>query len=475
MPQSRIELNGSNFIHSDERHGTARSLFWPWAAGNVSFLALSYGSFFLGFGISFWQATFAAVIGTVGSFLLVGISSLAGKRASAPTLTLSRAAFGVKGNLFPGLLSYLIFVGWETVLVSLATLAFQTVFMRSGHINQNVSAVIGFLIAAGLTIFGGVLGFKTIMRLQRILTTATIILTVGYIALTAHSINWNTVSQIHHGNGQAFIGAIIFGITGIGLGWVNSAADYSRYLPRNTSSSSVVGWTVFGASIVPVLLVIYGSALAGSSATLNEKIAGDPIGALTTLLPTWYLIPFALVAVLGLIGGSILDLYSSGIALVTIGLPVKRHIAASIDGAIMALGTIYIVWIKKDFFGPFQGFLITLGVPIAVWSAIFVADVLLRKKDYAEDELFNPSGRYGAWNIRSIGLLVVGSIVGWGFVTNTFASWLSWQGYFMGAIGGKSGSWAYANVGIIFALVIGFLGHILLSRKEIRKQEGRNG
>jgi purine-cytosine permease-like protein len=347
--------------------------------------------------------------------------------------------------------------------------------MRIGHINQNVSAVIGFLIAAGLTIFGGVLGFKTIMRLQRILTTATIILTVGYIALTAHSINWNTVSQIHHGNGQAFIGAIIFGITGIGLGWVNSAADYSRYLPRNTSSSSVVGWTVFGASIVPVLLVIYGSALAGSSATLNEKIAGDPIGALTTLLPTWYLIPFALVAVLGLIGGSILDLYSSGIALVTIGLPVKRHIAASIDGAIMALGTIYIVWIKKDFFGPFQGFLITLGVPIAVWSAIFVADVLLRKKDYAEDELFNPSGRYGAWNIRSIGLLVVGSIVGWGFVTNTFASWLSWQGYFMGAIGGKSGSWAYANVGIIFALVIGFLGHILLSRKEIRKQEGRNG
>jgi uncharacterized protein YneF (UPF0154 family) len=45
----------------------------------------------------------------------------------------------------------------------------------------------------------------------------------------------------------------------------------------------------------------------------------------------------------------------------------------------------------------------------------------------------------------------------------------------MGAIGGKSGSWAYANVGIIFALVIGFLGHILLSRKKIRKQEGRNG
>jgi uncharacterized membrane protein len=77
--------------------------------------------------------------------------------------------------------------------------------------------------------------------------------------------------------------------------------------------------------------------------------------------------------------------------------------------------------------------------------------------------------------MRSTTLLVIGSIVGWGFVTNTFASWLSWQGYFMSLIGGKTGLWAFANVGIIFALVIGFLGHILLSRKEIRKQEGRNG
>ena len=46
-----VELNGINFISERERKGMARSLFWPWAAGNVSLLALSYGSFFLGFGI----------------------------------------------------------------------------------------------------------------------------------------------------------------------------------------------------------------------------------------------------------------------------------------------------------------------------------------------------------------------------------------------------------------------------------------
>ena len=469
-----LEINGTNFIAQNERSGSARSLFWPWAAANVSLLALSYGSFFLGFGISFWQATFAAIIGTIASFFLVGISSLAGKRANAPTMTISRAAFGVKGNVVPGFLSYLIFVGWETVLVALATLATETVLTRVGNIEPNVSRVIGFSIASGLTIVGGVLGFKVIMRIQKFLTLLTIALTAGYIALTAHLVNWDSVSAIPSGNVQAFLGALIFAITGIGLGWVNCAADYSRYLPRSVSSRGVVGWTVFGASIVPITLVIYGSMLAGSSKDLADKIGMDPIGALTTLVPTWYLIPFAAVAILGLIGGAILDLYSSGLALISVGVPVKRHVAASIDAVIMALGTIYIVWIAKDFFGPFQGFLITLGVPIAAWSAIFVADVFMRKQDFKEEDLFNPKGIYGSWNLRSLSLVAVGAIVGWGFVTNTFAGWLSWQGYFMGFIGGKDGPWAYSNVGVIFALVIGFFGHILLSRKVIARQESQS-
>lgn len=464
-----LELNGINFISESERKGSPRSLFWPWAAANVSFLALSYGSFFLGFGISFWQATAAAVIGTIGSFLLVGVSSLAGKRANAPTMTLSRAAFGVNGNKVPGFLSYLIFVGWETVLVSLATLASETVFTRVGNIDPDLSRLLGFFLAGGLTVIGGVLGFQVIMRLQKFLTISTLILTFGYIALTIDSVDWAKVSAIPNGTTQGFIGALIFGITGIGLGWVGCAADYSRYLPRSSSGKSVVIWTVFGASIVPIILVIYGSLLAASSDELNNLVASDPIGALTTLLPTWYLIPFALVAILGLIGGAILDLYSSGLTLVSIGVPVKRHIAASIDGLIMTIGTIYLVWFASDFFVPFQGFLITLGVPVAVWSAIFVADVLMRN-NYAESELFNPKGRYGSWNFKSIGLVIFGSIIGWGFVTNSSADFLSWQGYLLQPIGGKDGSWAYANLGVIFALIIGFFGHLLISGKKIRQQ-----
>ena len=466
-----LEINGTNTIQESERKGSARSLFWPWAGANVSLLALSYGSFFLGFGISFRQATWAAIIGTICSFFLVGISSLAGKRSNAPTMVLARASFGVKGSILPGFLSYCIFVGWETVLVSLATLATGTVFSRIGGVDQNIALILGFVIAVSLTVFGGVLGFGVIMRLQKILTLVTVAMTVVYIVLTVDSVNWSAVTAIKDGSTQGFIGALIFGITGIGLGWVNCAADYSRYLPRSVSSKAVVGWTVFGASIVPIILVIYGAALSSSSKDLSDAIAMDPIGALTSLLPTWFLIPFALIAILGLVGGAILDLYSSGLALVSIGVPIKRHQAAIIDALIMLAGCVYIVWIADNFFYPFQGFLITLGVPVAVWSAIFVADVIMRKKAYIEKDLYDAHGVYGSINKGSIALMAIGTVVGWGFVTNTFASWLSWQGYFLGVIGGKEGPWAFANVGVVLALVIGFVGHILLSFRKIQAQE----
>ena len=467
----QLELNGTNVISESERSGEAQSLFWPWCGANVSLLALSYGAFFLGFKISFIQATIAAILGTVLSFLLVGVSSLAGKKSNAPTMVLSRAAFGVKGNIVPGFLSYLIFVGWETVLVSLATLATGTVFLRVGHIDRNTAMIAGFLVSIVLTVFGGVLGHAIIMRLQKWLTLITVAATIIYIGLTLDEVHWSAVFNIKQGSAAGFIGALIFGATGIGLGWVNSAADYSRYLPRNVSSKSVIGWTVFGASIVPIIMVIYGAALAGSSEDLFGEIASDPIGALTTLLPTWFLIPFAFIAILGLVGGAILDLYSSGLTLISIGLPVKRYVAASIDSVIMVAGTIYLVWIADDFFFPFQGFLITLGVPIAAWSAIFVADVLMRSKSYDESDLFNEQGRYGQWNYSSLNLMAIGSIVGWGFVTNPFASWLSWQGYFLEIFGGKTGPWAGANLGVAFALLIGFFGHIFLSRTAIKKQE----
>ena len=470
----QIESNGINVITDAERKGHPRDLFWPWFAANISVLGLSYGAFLLAFGISFWQAVVVGVVGIIVSFLLCGFIAIAGKRGSAPTMVLSRAAFGVRGNKLPTVISWLLTVGWETILMILAVLAIATVFGHLGWPSGTATKVIALIVVVGLTIFGGVMGFDLIMRMQTAITIITGVLTVMFIILVAGKIHWSTVSALPAGSVESLIGGLVFMMTGFGLGWVNVAADYSRYLPRRSSSTGVAGWTTFGGAVAPIVLVVFGLLLAGSSKALSASIANDPIGALTVLLPTWFLIPFAIVAVLGLIGGAVLDIYSSGLALLSLGLRVPRYVAALIDGTVMTLGTIYVVFIAGHFFGQFEGFLITLGVPIAAWCGVMLADIALRRRDYAEAELYNPSGRYGDIRWFPVGLVIVSTVIGWGLVTNSLAGWLTWQGYLLGpfGLGGKGGAWAFANLGVLVALVLGFVAQWVYGRSSVRAQEG---
>jgi nucleobase:cation symporter-1, NCS1 family len=467
-----IERNGINVISEAERKGNPRDLFWPWCASNISVLGLSYAAFVLFFGLSFWQALIASVVGTIVSFFLVGLVSLAGKRGSAPTMALSRASFGVHGNALPSFVSYLVLVGWETVLVALSTLATATVFDQLGWSSGDVTKVVAFLVVAALIVGAGVLGFDLIMRVQRWLTYATVVMTVGYIALTVDEVDFGKVGDLPSGNWKAQVGALVLMMTAFGLSWVNSAADYSRYLPRSASNRGVVGWTTFGGAVAPVILVVYGLLLIGSRPDLIDPIASDPIGALATLLPDGFLLIYVIVAVAGLVAGAVLDIYSSGLTLLTLGVPLPRWGAAFLDGVIMILGSIYIVWIADDFLGPFQGFLITLGVPIASWCGVFLADLALRRRDYDDVALFDPDGRYGSFNWVSIGLMVISTVVGWGLVVGTVKEF-DWEGYLLDplGLGGKSGDWAYANLGIAFALVFSFVGYYLLCAWRVREQE----
>ena len=183
--------------------------------------------------------------------------------------------------------------------------------------------------------------------------------------------------------------------------------------------------------------------------------------------------PFIIVAVLGLVGGAVLDIYSSGLALLSAGLPAPRWFAALDRRHGDDPRHIYVVFVADDFLGQFIGFLTTLGVPVAAWCGVMLADVALRRGPYDDADLYRASGRYG--DIRWLPVLVVlGShFVGWGLVTNASASWLDWQGYLLGpfGLGGKQGAWAGANLGVLFALVVSFGVTWALSRAAVRRQE----
>ncbi|WCD93855.1 purine-cytosine permease family protein [Microbacterium sp. nov. GSS16] len=470
-----IERAGIEIIPESQRTAKPRDLFWPWFAANVSVFGMSYGSFVLGFGISFWQATLVSIVGIVVSFLLCGLIAIAGKRGSAPTMVLSRAAFGVHGQKVPGIVSWLTSIGWETFLAIMAVLATATVITQLGGPGDSVALkIIATVVVAALIVAASVLGYHTIMKMQSVLTWITGAVTILYVILASSRIDMGAVLSIPDGSIGAVIGALVMVMTGFGLGWINIAADWSRYQKRTASDGAIVFWNTFGGAIAPVILVVFGLLLGGSDPQLMDAVGADPIGALAGILPIWVLVPFLLTAVLALVSGAVLGIYSSGLTLISLGIRIPRPAAAGIDGIILTLGTIYVVFFAADFLGPFQSFLITLGVPLASWAGILIADILRRRRDYDEAALFDPNGRYGAWDWTSIVTMAVASIIGWGFVVNLFAddaAWNNWQGYLLPLIGGKDGDWAYANLGVFFALVLSFAITWFARAARIRRQE----
>lgn len=449
-----IETNGINYIPESERHGRPMELFWIWCAANIGLLSIVYGVIIVSFGLNLWQSILAGLVGTWLSFLLVGVISISGVRGGAPTLVLSRAAFGIVGNAIPNAISYISLLGWETVLVALATLAVEALLSRLGVPTGTALTAIAFVLIAAIVIAIGLLGHATIVRIQTWFTWAFAALTVVFVILEIPQFDVSKLASAPAGGWlTGFIPAASIIAAGLGIGWVNAAADYSRYLPRRTSARSVVGWTTFGASIAPTLLIILGILLAGRSSALASS--ANPIGDLAKGLPTWFLIPYIVIAVGGLIAGALLDIYSSGLNLLTLGVKLPRYQSVAIDGVVMIVGNIYILFVAQDFLGPFQAFLVVLGVPLAAWSAIYITDMaLFRRGGYEASNLYALNGLYsysGGFNLWAIVALVVAVIVGLGLVTTT-VNWLHWLGWW------AKGPFASSSLGLIVAF---FLAGIL--------------
>lgn len=473
-----VETTGIEIIDEAERTARPADLFWPWFAANVSVFGMTYGGYILGFGVSFLQGLFVATVGIVLSFLTCGIVAIAGKRGSAPTMVLSRAAFGVTGQKIPGVISWLVSIGWETFLSITAVLATATIFDRLGWGGGTSTKLIATVVVAALIVSASVAGYHIIMRMQSVLTWLTGAITLLFVALTLQDIDFEAVMSLPSGSMQQVIGALVMVMTGFGLGWVNIAADWSRYQHRSASGGAIVFWNTFGGSVAPLLLVAFGLAIGASDPDLVDGVAYDPIGTLASLLPDWFLVPFLICAILALVSGAVLGIYSSGLTLLSLGVRIPRPTAAFVDGVLLTAGTIYVVFFSESFLGPFQSFLITLGVPLAAWAGIMMADIAVRTRDYDEAALFDARGRYGAFDPIALGTLVLCSVLGWGLVINVFsaeASWNNWQGYLLGplGLGGRDGAWAYANLGVLASLVLAFVITFVARRPVIAAQESR--
>jgi len=449
----QVETRGIDPIPLADRHGSPRELFWVWMGSNIIFTYVIFGAIILSFGISFTSALLAVAVGNL-LYFLVALGGLSGPSTGTATLVVTRAPFGALGAVPSGALAWLNVVGFAAVNAVIGTLALYQLALKAGISEGTPLKATCLAVVLVVTFVGAYWGHATVVVLQRWFTYA---LGLGTIVLAVYVLPKLQVhATVTPADGTTHVGAwllAVFLVASAPLSYMATPADYTRYLPPATSRRAIILWTALGSLIPTVLLTLIG--LAAATATdMTDAVAG-----ISTLVPSWFAIPLLAVIVGGTITNNLIGMYSSGLILQMMGVPLPRTRTVLIDALVATVGSIYAVFVF-DFTTTFTSFLSLLVIWISPWCAIYLTDLLLRRNIYDNTGLHDIRGgsyRYqGGWNIRGVGALVIGMLVG-----GAFANSALWHGPLVTYVGG-------GDLSVEAGFVVAAAAYYLLMRGQIR-------
>lgn len=421
---SATEQRGIEPVPTAEQTGGPIELFWVWFAANISILGIPLGATLIALDLNLWQALIATAIGAFGSFAVVGVISIAGQRGGAPSLTLSRAMFGVRGNMMPTFISLLSRLGWETVntvtgafaLLSLSTIVLGT---NPDAKQTPVLTVACILFFVACTAAVAALGHSVLVTVQKWATWIFGALTLFVAVYLACTVDWYSFIGNSAGSSSSMMVGIGIIASATGIGWATSGADMARYQSPKVSAKSLVLSACAGAGIPLVIVIGLGSALTAGNSELAT--AADPIAAVREALPAWVAIPYLLAAFGGLLLSNHLSVYSAGLTTLTLGIRVRRAWAVLVDVVVTITGAVYFMLVSDSFYGPFITFISLLAVPLTAWVGIFLVDMLIRK-NYDKSALLDLSSKgayyyFGGFELNGCLSWLLSVIVGYMFVT----------------------------------------------------------
>src|SRR5687768_2067369 len=126
-----IEQHGFDYIDEGGRYLKPRALFTFWLGSNAYAYYILIGAILISFGLSVVQAIAALLIATLG-YVYLGFASVGGARSGLPTMTFSRAAFGVRGNRLNAVLAWLELIAFEALNAIFGVFAFLALAAELG-------------------------------------------------------------------------------------------------------------------------------------------------------------------------------------------------------------------------------------------------------------------------------------------------------------------------------------------------------
>ena len=388
-----IEPGGIEYIPDRERHGTPIRLFWTWMSPNMEFATVFVGVLPIAvFGGGFWPTVFGVILGSLLGSITHAIVSSMGPRFGVPQMVEGRAAFGFFGNFLPAGLSWLTAsFGWFIVNSVSGTFALVTLTSVLSNHTAALDFRVAFVIVVVAQVIVAFIGHNMIHSFERIIFPyLTIVFGLATIIILAQShpgVGFNASAPVAFGGPSgAFILAVFISF-GYAIGWNPFASDYSRYLPRNSSSLRVGLAAGLGVFVSCAVLEI-----AGAAAATISKLGANPTEQFTNPLPTWLQVLVLLGIAVGAVAANVLNIYSGSMAFLTLGirLPLekRRAISALVFGAI---GLVIGLALQANV-GPgtkYENFLLLITYWITPWLAVIITDFVLHRGQYPEQTFYD--------------------------------------------------------------------------------------
>src|SRR5580700_741750 len=371
----KIEQRGIDLIPDAERKMTPAGLFWLWAGAVFNVEFFFYGTLIMFFGLDVPQAVAAILVGNL-FYALLGFASLQGPKTGTTAFMVSRAPFGQNGNRMVALFNWFTQVGFEIEGIFFVVATVILLFSLHGTTLNGPAKIAVIIVAAMLQMILPLLGHATITKVLRYLGYVFI---VFFAVLAGFTFNRLHLSTFHAKpvSFAVWTTALVLVISLGGLGWTGNGNDYSRYLPRDTRMSRTFWAAVLGAAIPSIALELLGV----FAFTITTKLVGITQLGVPQSFPSWFVTPFLIFAIFQLLAINTIDMYSSGVTLQALGLPVKRWGAVIIDTVVCAVVT-GIILFHGNFYTDFSGFLLYIVVWLAPWFGILMTDYVLRGREY---------------------------------------------------------------------------------------------
>jgi purine-cytosine permease-like protein len=398
---TEIETFGIDTIPAEDRTARPFDLFRVEFGGANTFATVVLGALtVLVFGLGFWDAMLAMLVGVVVGALILMPMALFGPITGTNNAVSSGAHFGVVGRIVGSFLALLVAITFFAISIytsgDILVGALDDLF-GTGRSDALVAVAYAFFALAILAVC--IYGFRFMLSVNKVaVITATLLYIVGAFAYGG---------DLDTGYGgfaegdaffASFVGAALIALSNP-LSFGAYLGDWTRYIPANTSRKRLMGASFLAqlATVIPYAFGIATATVIATNAPEAAKVA-DYAGGLIDVTPTWFLIPVAIIAVIGGMSTGTTSLYGTGLDMSSV-FPRLSRVQSTVLIGVISIAIVFIGRFALDFVDTIVTFATLIIVCTVPWVIIMTIGFIVRRGYYLPDDLqvFNRGQRGGAY------------------------------------------------------------------------------